>query len=342
MHFGGGVSGGPLPLPSGATFVTAPQGQLQEVVTQQHAAELNQLLIWSIVALAIMVVGSIGLGWFLAGRVLDPLRAMTATVREISATNLRQRVAPEGPDDELKDLGSTFDDLLGRLERSFEAQRQFVANASHELRTPLARQRTLLQVALDDPKATAESLRSACERVLVAEKQQERLIDLLLTLANSERGLEHRERVDLAGSVAHVLDLRRSEIEARGLALNARTDPAIISGDPRLIERLVSNLVDNAVKYSRKGGRLEVATSTAEGSAILRVTNDGLAVSPADVDRLFEPFRRLGPDRTGQGEGWGLGLSIVRAIAVAHDGTAKARPGPSGGLEIEVHLPTSA
>jgi signal transduction histidine kinase len=186
-----GSSGGPAP-------VGPDDDEIQALAEAQHAAQMGQLLTWSGVALAIMAVASVGIGWLVAGRVLDPMRRLTADVRQISTTNLHERLALHGPDDELKELGGTFNDLLGRLERSFEAQRQLVANASHELRTPLARQRTLLQVALADPELTADSLRATAERVLAAGDQQEELIDALIALARGERGLDHHEPVDLA------------------------------------------------------------------------------------------------------------------------------------------------
>jgi signal transduction histidine kinase len=312
--------------------------QLQALAEQQHAAEMNQLLVWSGVALAIMAVVSVGAGWLVAGRVLDPLRTLTADVRQISATNLGQRLALDGPNDELKDLGITFNDLLGRLERSFEAQRQFVANASHELRTPLARQRTLIQVALGDPEATAETLRTTFERVLVAGTEQEALIEALFTLARGERGLERHEPVDLAVVTASVLEARRMDVAHHGLRLDARLDPVPVSGDPSLLQRLVVNLVDNAVRYNEPGGRIEVTTVVMAGAAVLRVSNDGPIVPPDEVDRLFEPFQRLGADRVRHRGGWGLGLSIVRAIAIAHDADIAARARPDGGLMIEVRF----
>jgi signal transduction histidine kinase len=315
--------------------------QIRSLAVQQRAAQMGQLLLWSGVALAIMAVASIGAGWLVAGRALAPLRRMTADVRQISAADLHRRLTRSGPDDELSDLGATFNDLLGRLERSFEGQRQFVANASHELRTPLARQRTLIQVALEDPSVTLASLRATVERVLVAGEQLEKLVEALFTLARGERGLERRERVDLAAVANDVMVPRRIEIERSGLRLDTQLDPAPISGDPRLLERLVANLVDNAVRYNVPSGRLEVTTATGAGSAVLRVTNSGPVVPPAQVDRIFQPFRRLGADRTHSEDSWGLGLSIVRAIASAHDAVVTARADPAGGLDIEVNFPAA-
>jgi len=208
--------------------------RLEAQAAHQHAAELNQLLIQSGLALTGMAVLSIGLGWLVAGRVLRPLRTITTAAREISATSLHERLALGGPDDELKELGDTFDGLLARLEASFSAQRQFVANASHELRTPLARQRVLSQVALADPDATVEALRAAHERVLAAGAEQEQLIEALLTLARGQAGLGAREPFDLAELTGQVLRARRPEAELRDLDLHAALSAAPAAGDPRL------------------------------------------------------------------------------------------------------------
>ena len=213
------------------------------------------LAIVSVIALAIMAAVSMGLGWLIAGRVLRPLRTITTAARDISATNLHRRLALDGPDDEFKELGDTFDGLLGRLDASFQSQRQFVANASHELRTPLARLKTLAQVALADPDASVESLRAAHERVLASEQQLEGLIAALLNLASSERALDRREPVDLAAVTDEVLAARRHEIERRDLQLNATLDPARVEGNRQLIERLVANLIDNAIRHNMTGGR---------------------------------------------------------------------------------------
>jgi signal transduction histidine kinase len=313
--------------------------QLLAQATRQHDDELHQLLITSGVALAIMAVVSIGLGWLVAGKALQPLRTITTAVRDISAGNLHERLALDGPDDELRDLGDTFDALLGRLESSFEAQRRFVANASHELRTPLARQRTLVEVAMSDPEATIESLRASYQRVLAANEDQERLIEALLTLARSERGIEHHERFDLATMTGEVLRARRPDVRRRGLHIVATLSSAPTSGDPRLVERMVTNLVDNAVRHNITQGQVEVMTGTGSGQAILSVVNSGPLIPSAELDRLFQPFQRLGAERVGHRDGLGLGLSIVQAIAVAHGATLTTRARPEGGLSIEVRFP---
>jgi signal transduction histidine kinase len=305
---------------------------------------LDQLLIESGIALGIMAVASVGLGWLMAGRVLSPLRTITAAARRISARSLHQRIGMTGPDDELKELGDTFDQLLGRLDASFRAQRQFVANASHELRTPLARQRTLLEVALRDRQATNASLRLACERALVAGEQQERLIAALLTLARGERGLDVFEPFDLGAVAADALAARRDEAQARGLTVTADLGAAPALGDPRLAERLVANLADNAIRYNGPGGLVEITAGRRGDRAFLAVTNTGPVIPPDQLGRLFQPFQRLAegrrtePGRAEQG-GLGLGLAIVSAIAAAHGAALHAATRAAGGLVIEVSFP---
>jgi signal transduction histidine kinase len=306
----------------------------------RHTDDLHQLLIQSGIALAIMTVVSLALGWAVAGRVLRPLRTMTATARRISERNLDERLALSGPRDELKDLADTVDGLLARLETAFDAQQRFVANAAHELRTPLTLWRALLEERLTDPEATIDSFRATSRRLLALGEEQERLLESLLTLASSERGLDRREPFDLAGLVASVLGDLHLETASLGLRIERETEPAPAAGDAALAERLVRNLIDNAVGYNVPGGQLQVRTGTRAGSAFLSVANDGAAIAPTEVERLFEPFQRLGTERTAPGDGHhGLGLSIVRAIATAHDATLLAEARPEGGLAVEVEFP---
>ena len=292
-------------------------------------------------ALAVSVLLALTLGWLIAGRLLQPLRTITATAREISATNLHERLDLTGPHDELTELGDTLDGLFGRLEASFESQRRFVANASHELRTPLTAERTLLQVVLADPDTTEETLRSTCKEVLALGERQEHLIEALLTLASSERGIEHSETFDLAEIAEHVLLVRRDEATSQGVDLEATLNAAPISGDPDLVESLISNLVDNALRYNVTQGRVDVVTDLRAGRAVLSVANTGPMVSPAEVERLFEPFRRAGVARTRSNGGHGLGLSIVRAVATAHGATVTADPQEQGGLRVGVSFASS-
>jgi signal transduction histidine kinase len=300
--------------------------------------ELRQLITDSGIALAIMAAASMGLGWVVAGRVLQPLRTITTAARRISASNLYQRLALDGPDDELTDLGKTFNSLLARLERSFTAQRQFVANASHELRTPLARQRTLVEVALRDPDPTVGSLQHTMRRVLATGEEQERLIEALLTLARSQRGLDRREPLDLAAVTGSALAATGPEAKSRPVRVNASLGAAPALGDQRLAERLAANLVDNAIRHNVPGGWVEVVTGIRSGRSVLSVSNTGPVIPPEQVETLFQPFGRLEAARLSR-DGLGLGLSIVIAIADAHDADLRARPLPGGGLEVEIHFP---
>jgi len=324
---------GAVPAPAGHAPI------VRDVVSQQHSADVDRLLAASWVTLAVTAVVAAVLGWFLAGRVLRPLREMTASAQTISAGNLHERLALTGPDDEFKQLGNTFDDLLGRLEASFAAQRRFVANAAHELRTPLTVERTVLQVALADPDASAASLRAACEELLASGRDHQRLLDSLLTLATSERGLSRGEPIGLAAVADDVLESSRPEIEQRSLTIAAELQPVTINGDRALIESLVANLVDNAIRYSEPAGRVEVGTSVDAGHAVLTVVNGGPQIPESEIERLFEPFRRLTTDRTTADGHHGLGLSIVRAVATAHRAIVAATPGPEGGLAMTVRFP---
>ena len=332
--------------PGVASYVA---GRLEAMRQEQ----LDQFLIESGVALGVMTVVSVALGWLMAGRVLAPLRTMTAAARRISAENLHERLAVPGPDDELKAMADTFDAVLGRVEGAFEAQKQFVANASHELRTPLTLQQAIVDVALADPEASAESLRAACLRVRAAGQEQERLIEALLTLARSQRELQRREFVDLAEIVRSLVpgawtgagagpvsagDLARPRVEAE-------FNPAPLLGDPQLIERLVVNLVDNAVRHNHLDGEeswVRLWTGFDGGCPVLRIANSGPVIAPGHIPGLFQPFRRLGAERVRKRDGLGLGLSIVAAVAAAHGGTVEAWPRPEGGLSVRVGFPPCA
>ena len=304
----------------------------------QRAADLHQLLVNAGIALAIVAALAVLLGWFFAGRMLRPVRTITATARRICATSLSERLSLDDADEEFKQLGDTLDDLFARLENTFEAQRHFVANASHELRTPLTLEQALLDAVLSDPDPDAASWRDACQRALAASRQQERLLEALLTLARSESGLDRRQRVDLSLICDDVL--LRPDSDTRRLHIETTIASAPLDGDPRLIERLVANLIDNAIGHNVTGGHVQIATTvTHNGNAMLSVTNTGPVIPPADIDRLFQPFQRLDPHRTQHKDGHGLGLSIVRAIAAAHHATITAHPQPEGGLRIEVNFP---
>jgi signal transduction histidine kinase len=312
--------------------------QLRAIAAEQHAGRMQTLVTQSGIALAVMAALAVVLGWLVAGRVLRPLRTITATTRRITANDLHERLALGGPDDELKELGDTVDELLARLERTFNAQRQFVANASHELRTPLARQRALAQVALDDPDATVETLRHAHERVLAAGAEQAHLIDALLVLARGQAGRERDERVDLAALAHQAIDGWGGEAEARGLLVVAELDAAPVRGDRSLLERLVGNLIDNAIRYNHSGGTVQVVTAVRDGRPTLTVVNTGPQVPRESVPEIIQPFHRLDSGRTHQ-DGHGLGLSIVSAVADLHHAALAIAPPPSGGLHVTVSWP---
>lgn len=335
-----GSSGDQIPAPRPPGTLLVPRNNASALNPTQHAADLHTLLIMSAIALALMAAVSGLLGWLIAGRVLRPLRTITATARDISASNLHRRLGLPGPDDELKELGDTLDALLGRLEIAFESQRRFVSSASHELRTPLARLKTIMQVALIDPDAPASSLRSAHQRALATEQQLEELIDALLALASGEHALEHAERVDLAETTQNLLDRRADELERRQLVVNAELEHVICEGSQQLLERLLANLLDNAIRHNTPGGWIKITTtSTQPGKATVTVANSGAVIPSHDVDRLTQPFQRLAGERA-RSDGHGLGLSIVAAITAAHHGSLQLHAQVGGGLHIEVTIPS--
>jgi signal transduction histidine kinase len=310
--------------------------QAGSIQASQRAADSHELLVNSAIALGIVVVLAVLAGWLVSGRMLRPIRTITHTARRISSTSLHERLALDGPQDELKELGDTLDGLFARLEGAFDAQRHFVANASHELRTPLTAERNLLQVALDDPDTTNAEWRSTAEEVLASNDEQAHLIDSLLTLTSSEGGLSERAPVDLAPIVEEALAGLQSEITHLQIHVEDTKAPAPLEGDSLLVERLVVNLLTNAVRHNAVGGKLRVMTGVTEARAFLSVTNSGPVIPAAEVERLFQPFERLDPRRVVSNDGHGLGLSIVRAIASAHGASITADPGPEGGLSIRV------
>jgi signal transduction histidine kinase len=314
---------------------------LDQAAFTQAASDREHLLIWSGIALAAAIAAAAVLGWFIAGRVLRPLSTITAAARRISASSLHERLALPGPHDELKELGDTLDDLFARLEASFDAQQRFVANASHELRTPITRERALLQVTRANAARTLDTWQAVSAELLASNAEQEHLIEALLTLATSEGGPGQREACDLAPLARACLTAAGAGTSRPGLQVRADIRPAALDGDPLLLRRLVSNLIDNAVRHNVAGGHIQVTTGTKDGRAVMSVTNTGPVIPPAEVDRLFQPFQRLG-GRRARGDGHGLGLSIVRAIAAAHGATITAQPVPGGGLAIAVSFPPPA
>jgi signal transduction histidine kinase len=307
----------------------------QQGAQGQRALTLSHLLQYSLITLAMVVALAAILGWIFSGRALRPVHRITTAARAASEHNLSARVAPTGPRDELRELAETFDEMLGRLQAAFESQQRFIANASHELRTPLAVMRATVDVVLGNPASTPGDLRAMAEDIRTAVQHAEHLIGALLILARNERGLTVREQIDLATAAEDVLD-------TAGLGdrqVHATLEPAVISGDPVLAERLIANLADNAVRYNLPAGDVWISTRTVAGSSQLTVANTGPVVSPADAGRIFQPFQRLS-DRTSH-DGSGLGLAIVASIAAIHGGSVTARPRADGGLTVTVTIPSA-
>jgi signal transduction histidine kinase len=308
---------------------------------------LTSMLVTSLSALGVVGVLAGGFGWLLAGRALRPLQHITATARRVADRNLQERIALQGPHDEIKDLADTFDAMLERLDRSFDNQRQFVANASHELRTPLTLHRALIEVALDDPNAN-NSFRQLGGTLIAVTQRHERLIDGLLTLASSEQDITDPTPVDLGDVARYVITESRDAASMAGIGIRTDLQSAPVSGDPVLLERLTQNLVDNAIRYNAEDGEIIITTGTVDGTACLTVANTGPPVPPYEIPTLFEPFRRLPAterltDSTAfsTGRGAGIGLSIVRSVARAHGGSVHASPRDGGGLTVEVRLPAT-
>jgi signal transduction histidine kinase len=315
-----------------------PQGGL--VVFPGDHPDIGKLLLSAVLALAIMMLISIGLGWLIAGRVLRPVRAITVTLRQISANNLHQRLAVTGTRNEIKDLADTVDGLLARLEVALEGHKRFVGNAAHELRTPLTVEHALLEEPLIDPDATVESFRANFERLLAISEQRGRLLESLLTLSGSEHGREHYQRLDLGRLAEQVLSSRRPDLERLGLQVDPVIEPVEVLGDPALLERLVTNLLENAAQHNKPGGWVEIGTRTEPGRAVLFVANSGPIVPREQVGRLIEPFQRM--HRVAADGHHGLGLSIVQAIAAAHDAELTVQARMSGGLFVEASFPQAA
>ena len=312
-------------------------GALRQLAVQAQDHTLHTLLIESGVALGLMAILSLGLGWLVAGRALRPVHRITDTARRLSEETLHERIDLEGPDDELKELADTFDAMLARLDRAFTSQRRFVANASHELRTPLATERVLIDEALANRGASTADLRTILEELRANSESSERLIDSLLVLARSERGVERWLTIDLATLATQVVERARAEAVTKGVDIRTDLKPAYASGDPALLERLVGNLVENGIRHNLPtGGWVDVRTEMKEGQTLLHLNNSGRVLDPEVVPRLLEPFRREGVDRTTTDGGFGLGLSIVQAVVDAHGGQLETTARPEGGLHISV------
>ena len=300
----------------------------------QRDLTLSHLLQYSLITLGVVIVLAAILGWIVGGRALRPVHTITAAARVASEHNLSARVALRGPRDELHELAETFDEMLDRLQAAFEGQKRFIASASHELRTPLAVMRATVDVVLDNPDSTPADLRCMAADIRAAVDHAEHLIGALLILARNERGLTIHEEFDLATVAEDVLDT--ADLADR--RVHTTLEPAVILGDPVLAERLVANLVDNAVRYNAASGDTWISTRTVAGSSQLSVANTGPLISSAEADSVFQPFQRLN-ERTSH-EGFGLGLTIVASIAAVHGGTATASPRDGSGLSITVTIPS--
>jgi signal transduction histidine kinase len=317
-------------------------GAAQIGAANQRAYDLHELLLWSLVGLGVATIVAGFLGWALARRILVPLHLVTSAARRASQEQLDERIRLDGPHDELKELADTFDDMLDRLDLAFASQRRFVANASHELRTPLTSMRTLIDVAMAKPTRTTEGLEMLVGRVREALGQSEAIIDGLLTLARSDRGLTTRELVDLEAAAQDAIDQTDAAARASKIVIEADLSAAPTLGDRVLVERLVANLVDNAVRYNLTGGSVQVETGTDDqGQSYLSVTNTGPLVPEPKLASLFEPFTRL-DQRVTNRQGVGLGLSIVASVVAAHHGHLQADALPNGGLRMTVRFTTTA
>jgi len=329
----------PVPLGPKPLLLFTPNSQelrvAQAVRAQLRADALHRLVLEYVIALGVMTLVSGVAGWLLAGRALRPLRRIIATAKRVSGENLNERIALRGPQDELKELADTFDGMLSRLEATFASQRSFVANASHELRTPLAIMRTEIDVALADPDADPEELRRMGEAVRETVDRCEALLEGLLTLARSQGGVGAEESIDLAGLAGDVVTDLHARAQERQIEIRDSLAPAWVQGEPALLERLIANLLDNAIRHNQPHGFVEVATATHDGRVSFRVVNSGEVIEPGEAETLTEPFRRLHREEGG----FGLGLSIVRSVTLAHSGAVQLSPRPSGGLEVVVALP---
>ncbi|MEW1700318.1 sensor histidine kinase [Streptomyces sp. NPDC093249] len=317
--------------------------QLNDAVSvclrHQSDLALEDLLRRSLFALLGLSIIAFAFGYAMAGRVLSPLGRITRTARQVAGSDLSRRIELDGPDDELKELADTFDEMLDRLERAFSAQQRFVANASHELRTPLAINRTLLEVHLSDPGGPVE-LQQLGRTLLATNERSEQLVEGLLLLARSDNQIVERKPVDLAEVAERAVDQVHAEAETKGVEIRGVRAPAVVQGNGVLLERIALNLLQNAVRYNvPEGGWVEVTTETRPGRAVLVVSNTGPVVPAYEIDNLFEPFRRLRQERTGSDKGVGLGLSIARSVARAHGGRIIAEPREGGGLVMRVTLP---
>jgi signal transduction histidine kinase len=344
---GSGASGGAVAnvAPGQESAVPGPTAaairQLTAAVTASQTHTLDSFRIASAIALGLISILSFALSWWMAGRVLRPVHAITDAARRLSGQTLHRRINLQGPDDELKELADTFDAMLGRLDLAFRSQQRFVANASHELRTPLATERVLIDEALANRSAQPEDFRAILEQLRTNSEETERLVDALLVLARSERRPDRWSDVDLAATAQCALDAAGAEANLKGVELRSTLSPVTVRGEPGLLDRLVGNVLENAIRHNFAGGWVEITTARSGTRALLEVTNTGSLLDDATVATLTEPFRRAGPDRRTDDGGFGLGLSIVDGVVRAHLGSMTLHPRPGGGLTLQVQLPAA-
>ena len=306
----------------------------------QRNSTLSALRGASLIGLGVLAIVSAGLGWLVSGRALRPVRSITEAARRASELRLGQRLAITGPDDEFKQLADTFDVMLERLDAAFTSQKRFVANAAHELRTPLTAMRTAIEVTLSKPTRTPDQLEAMAARVKRSVERAEATVEALLTLATSEVGPTAQEAIDLATATEDALDAAHAAIEQRHITVEAALEPAPARGDRVLLERMIANLIENAVRHNNPGGWIKVRTIQQANSALLEIANTGPSIPAEQIPTLFEPFARA-KQRLNHTDGVGLGLSIANAIARAHNATITAHPRADGGLEMSVTIPTS-
>jgi signal transduction histidine kinase len=331
----------PPPAPA-STLQAAKEARMAMIAAQIVASDRDQLLINSIIALGIVAVVAVALGWLAARRVLRPLSTITATARQISASSLRERLNLPGPRDELKDLGDTLDDLFARLETSFEAQRRFVGNASHELRTPLTMMRTALDVAACNPHPAGRDVAILAAKVRRGLDQADRLVESFLMLARAQNGsFAGATTVSLGQLASAALAERSQAIAAMELTVSQAGQDVAVTGSEILLTRMAENVIDNAVRHNQPGGWIQVTTQADGAQARLMVETGGRILDAGEIRQLAQPFRRLAPDRTGSDNGTGLGLSIVAAIAATHHGTLDLHARPQGGLRVMIELPAA-
>lgn len=339
------VGGGPTAIAS-SIAATPPAGKTMDEVVydvrkEERSNALRQVITQSALAMTLTGLGALVLGWLIAGRVLQPIQEITAHARRANQSNLGDRIDLRGPPDELQHLADTIDEMLDRLQDAFESQRQFSAQASHELRTPLAIIRAEADVALGAPDAT-ERERAFAETIRTAADRSERLVDGLLALARSDSSMRDDAPIDLAELVGDVVGEQVRAADAVGIEVDLELDTAIVVGDRALLERMAGNLIENAIRHNRRGDRIDIRVGRDGDRAVLRVANTGAILDPATVETLFEPFQRGRAGQRSRGPGYGLGLTIVRSVALAHDGSVTADAPPDGGLIVTVRLPLTA